>query len=125
MQDLLTADEFRRKANYALSQEQWKAALDFYNQALSLDPTNVVLKKEFDSLQNLLRAESELRRRGILKIFTPLGKLWSASEAARGIMPPNNHLLNFIENRLNQIKMFRIGGIVAFIISLLLFLNFE
>jgi len=122
MQDLLTADEFRRKANYALSQEQWKAALDFYNQALSLDPTNVVMKKEFDSLQNLLRAESELRRRGILKIFTPLGKLWGASEAARGIMPPDNRLLNFIENRLNQIKMIRIGGVVVIIIGILLFL---
>lgn len=107
MQNLLTADEFKQKAKLSLVKEQWKEAVDFYNKALTLDPTNDLMKRELDRLKDLLRAETELRKGGIAKIFTPLIQWQNTVNTAKLVMNPDNPLLNFVEKKLNQIRLIR------------------
>ncbi len=117
VQDAQVADEFRQKATLALENKQWKEALDLYNKALLLDPTNMVIKKELDSLQSLLKLESELQKKGLLKIFVPIRKLQIAFDTAKGIMMPDNPMLVFIQKQLHQITQIRIGLIVILVVT--------
>ena len=118
------ADEFRQKAKVAIEKEQLTHALDLYNKALALEPTDQKIRKELNSLRGLLRAELELRKRGALKIFAPLRQLQKELEAAKGIINPDDPLLNFVEKQLNGIMVFRFGGafLILVLISVLFFL---
>jgi tetratricopeptide (TPR) repeat protein len=116
VQDYFVAEEFKQKANLALEKGQWNKALDFYDKALSLDPTNQVMKIELESLQSLFNFESELRNKGILKIFSPIGKLQKSFEAARVVLSSNNPMLSYIENQIKQIRLIRIGGIIIILV---------
>jgi tetratricopeptide (TPR) repeat protein len=115
-QDSQIAEEFKEKAKHAQENRHWAEALDLYTKALRLENTDEAVKKEIRGLQGLLRAESELRNRGVLKIFAPLGKLQKAWESAKGVVNPDDPLLNFVEKQLNQIRMIRIGGIIAILV---------
>ena len=120
MQNLLTADEYRQKAKLAMGKEGWKEALDLYDKALALDTTNDVMKKELDSLQGLLRAETQLRKRGISKVFASLAQWQNTVESARIVMNPDNPLLNFVEKQLNQIRVIRGVGVIILLIGIVL-----
>jgi len=116
MQNLLTADEFWQKAKTALNEKRWKDAVELYNKSLLLDPTNELIKKELESLQDLLKAETALKKRGIMKILMPLGQLQNTVDAARIVMNSGNPLLGFIEKQLSQIRFFRTIGIILLLI---------
>jgi hypothetical protein len=113
---LLTADEFWQKAKTALNENHWKAALEFYNKSLLLDPTNELVKKELESLQDLLRAETALKKRGIMKVLMPIGQLQNTVESARIIMNSSNPLLSFLEKQLAQIRLLRTLGVLSLIV---------
>jgi tetratricopeptide (TPR) repeat protein len=119
MQDLLTADEFWQKAKTALNENKWKEASEFYSKSLILDPTNEVVKKEFESLQDLLRAETALKKRGVMKVLMPIGQLQNTVESARIVMNSGNPLLNYIEKQLSQIRLFRVMGIILLLIIII------
>lgn len=116
MHDLLTADQFKREAGYSLEMEQWEVALDLYQKALTLDPTNVVIKKEFESLEGLLYTQTELRKKGIKKFFTSIGEWRNALRTARGVLNPDNAMLNFVEKQINQIRLIRNGSMFAILV---------
>jgi len=116
MQNLLTADEFWQKAKTALSENKWKEAVELYNKSLLLDPTNELIKKESESLQDLLRAETALKKRGVMKVLMPIGQLQNTIEAAQIVMSSGNPLLNYIERQLSQIRLFRAAGIILLLI---------
>jgi tetratricopeptide (TPR) repeat protein len=119
MQNLLTADEFWQKAKTALNENKWKEASEFYSKSLILDPTNEVVKKEFESLQDLLRAETALKKRGVMKVLMPIGQLQNTVESARIVMNSGNPLLNYIEKQLSQIRLFRVMGIILLLIIII------
>ncbi len=120
MNNLLAADDFRQKAQLALGREQWKEALDLYNKALTLDSTNDVMKKERDSLQSLLEANTHLRKGGASRIFTPLAQWQNAVDAAKVIMNPDNPLVSFVEKQLNQIRVIRGATVIIVFIGIAL-----
>ncbi|MDL1910510.1 tetratricopeptide repeat protein [Chloroflexi bacterium CFX6] len=125
MQNLIVADEFRKKAKAALKDNKAKEALELYNKALALDSTNELMKKEFESLQKLLQAETTLRKQGILKIFTPISRLQSAVEDARLAMDSDNPLLTYVERQIGQIRLLRITGLVFLLAIVILPLYFN
>jgi tetratricopeptide (TPR) repeat protein len=116
MQNLLTADEFWKKAKTALNENKWKDALEFYNKSLLLDSKNEQIKKELESLQDLLDVETALKKRGVTKILMPINQLQNTVETARTIMNSDNPLLIFIEKQLARIKFYKIAGIVLLIV---------
>jgi tetratricopeptide (TPR) repeat protein len=116
MNNLLLADDFRQKAKTALNENRWKDALESCEKALTLDPTNELTKKELESLQDLLKAETALKKRGIMKILMPINQLQNTVESARIIMNSDNPLLNFIEQQLARIRFYRIAGIVLLLV---------
>jgi hypothetical protein len=122
MNNLLLADDYKQKAKLALSGEQWKEALEMYNKARVLDPTNEVIRKETDSLQGLLQAETFLRSGGVSKVFAPLSKWQSSIDAARLFINPGGRLLSFVEKQINQIRFFRILGTVILVVGTIVFL---
>ena len=122
MQNLLTAEELRQHARLLIESEQWNDALEQYNKALNVDPTNDLLKKERDSLQGLLEAEIYLRGNGISKVFVPLTKWQNTVNTAKVVIKPANVLTNFVEKQLNRIKLMRGGfAILLFILVVPLF----
>lgn len=126
MQNLIKADEFKEKANLALSEERWKDVLDLYNKALALDPTNIIIKKELECFQDLLRAEAELQKKGLLKIFAPLRQVQTALRSARGVINPDNSLLKYVQVQSDRVRLTRIVGmIVITTILAVLFLSFS
>lgn len=132
VQNLISANDFKQKAILALGQEQWNDALDAYNKALALDPTNDVTQKEIESLKLLLYTQSDLRRRGNLKILAPLHQTQKALTDASKVFNPDNPLLVYVQRQLTQIRLMRtgiilivllIGCITAFSLSSELFEN--
>lgn len=116
MNNLLLADDFKQKARQAVRIEQWKDALELYNKALALDPTDEVLKKEAESLQNLLEAATLIQSGRSSKLFAPLGKWQSIVDAARLFINPKSRLVRSVEKQINQIRLLRIiSGILLFI----------
>lgn len=99
-QDSLIADEYKQKANRALEKEQWGEAFEYIEKGLALQLADVSIKKELDNLKNLLRAELELRRLGVLRVFAPLGHIRSARKIAESVVAPDNPLLKLIEKQL-------------------------
>ncbi|MCC6297985.1 MAG: hypothetical protein IT314_01715 [Anaerolineales bacterium] len=65
IQDLLTADEFRRKAKTAIKDRRWEYALALFDQALEFDPENPIIKNERADLQRQIRSVTILRFSGI------------------------------------------------------------
>ncbi len=61
MQNLLIADEFIEKAKIAIEKNQRKNAIEYYEKALKLDPTNVVIKKKLSQQQMLLNTSILMR----------------------------------------------------------------
>jgi tetratricopeptide (TPR) repeat protein len=117
IQDLQVADEFRQKANFALKNKKWKEALDLYDKALLLDPTNIAMKMELDSLKSLLNFESELQKKGFLRIFVQTRKLQIVFDTAKGVMNPDSPMLVFVQKQLQQITQMRIvGGIILLLL---------
>lgn len=125
MQNLIVADEFREKAKAALKDNKAKEALELYNRALALDSTNELTRKEFENLQDLLKAETTLKKRGALKPFMPTGRLQSAVENARLVMDFNFPLLTSVEKQLSQIRAWRTTGLVVLLALVILPLYFN
>lgn len=125
MQDLLTAAELRQQAKLMLEKEQWHDALEEYDKALKLDPTNELLKKERYSLRGLLEAENYLRRSGLSLIFSSLSKWQNIVDTARVVMRPASVLINSVEGKLNRISLMRWVSIalVLFVVALPFFSN--
>ena len=116
MNNLLLADDYKQKARIALQNEQWKEALDDYGKALALDPTDEVVRKESDSLQNLLEAERLVQSGRISALFAPLGKWENTLSAARLFINPKSRLIKLVEKEINQIKLLRVfSGVLLFI----------
>lgn len=120
MNNLLLADDFRQRAKLALEKEQWREALELYSKALTLDPTNEVVKKEADSLQDLLRAETQLNKGGIAKVITRLDQWQNTVDSARIVMNPDNALLISVEKQLNQIRLIRSTSVIILFIGIAL-----
>jgi tetratricopeptide (TPR) repeat protein len=119
MNNLLLADDFRQKAKTALGEKQWQESLEFYNKALTLDPTNELTKKEFECLQDLLRAEAALKKRGMTKAFMSIGQLQNTVDAARIVMNSGNPLLSYVERQLSQIRSVRATGVILLLIIII------
>ncbi|MCK6583969.1 MAG: hypothetical protein HUU11_07875 [Anaerolineales bacterium] len=119
MQDLIVADEFRQKAKAALKDNKAKEALELYNKALALDSTNELMKKEFESLQKLLQAETTLRKQGALKVLMPTGRLQNTVENARLVMDSDNPLLTYVEKQIGQIRLWRTTGLVLLLVIII------
>jgi tetratricopeptide (TPR) repeat protein len=122
------ASEARQSAKQALESEKWKDALNLYARAVSLDPTNAMLRKEFDSLRGLLHAESKLRNKSIQRIFISPSQLQTNLIIVKGIVSANKPLLNYIEKqlhwiRLMRIRLVRIGGLGMLIALLLIIMS--
>lgn len=122
MQNLIVADEFRQKAKAALRDNKTKEALELYNKALTLDSTNELIKKEFENLQDLLRAEATLKKQGVLKVFMRTNRLQNTVESTRLVMDFNNPLLIYIEKQLSQIRQWRITGLILLLVIAMLIL---
>ena len=119
MNNLLLADDFRQKAKTALNENRWNDALESYNKALTLDPANELTKRELESLQDLLRTETALKKRGVMRVFMPISKLQNTVEAARIVMNSGNPLLSYIEKQLSQIRLFRATSIILLLIIII------
>lgn len=124
VQDVQIADEFRQNASLALKNQEWEEALDLYNKALLLDPTNSTMKMELDILQSLLNFESEFEKKGLLKIFAPTRKLQAAVDTAKGMMSLDNPMLVFVQKQLRQITQIRVGGIILLLLFGFAYLTF-
>lgn len=120
VQDLFTADNLRNDAYKALEQERWEDALDLLKKAITLDPTNSLLKDELNSFQNLYFAESELRKKGIWNVFAPLVHLENLLKKSRNIINIDDSLLNSINKKLRKIKLVRISVIMISLIGIIL-----
>ena len=66
-----------------------------------------------------MRAETALKKRGIMKVFMPISQLQNTVEAARIIMNSGNPLLSYIEKQLSQIRWFRAIGVVLLLIIII------
>jgi tetratricopeptide (TPR) repeat protein len=110
MNNLLLADDFKQKARNALHNEQWTEAFEYYGKALALDPTDEVIRKESDSLQNLLEAEGLVQSGRISALFAPLGKWENTLDAARLFINPKSRLIRLVEKQINQIRLLRVFG---------------
>lgn len=117
MQNLLAADEFRQRAKNAIAQDQLNDALGLYSQGYELDKANILLKKELDTLQNILQADTSLRKSWLLKFFMPIRPLENIVDTARIVLASNLSLLDSIEKRLNQIRIWRIVGVLLLLTS--------
>jgi len=123
IQNLIIAEGFKKRAYLALENNQWRDALGLFNRAIALDPTDEGLKKEISNIQELLQAENELRNKGTLKVFIPLGKLQKALETAKVAMSAQNPLLKDIEKQVYQIRLVQRLGI-SFVVIVALALIF-
>ena len=127
MENLFLADNFREEAKKALDKNQWQEALEIYNKALMLDTTNVVMKKDLDALQELIRIEQIFRKRqglpNIFNLFKPIGHLQNTVDTAKEFINPGNSLLVFAEKKLRNIKLIRAVGIFTFLFAFSLLVN--
>jgi hypothetical protein len=71
---------------------------------------------ELDSLKSLLSFESELQKKGLLKVFAPTRKLQTAFDTAKGVMNPDSPMLVFVQKQLRQIIQIRIGGVILILL---------
>ncbi len=122
MNNLLLADDFKQKARQSMRSEQWKDALELYSKALALDPTDDVVRKEADSLQNLLEAATLVQSGRISKLFAPLGRWQSTLDAARLFINPKSRLVRSVEKQINQIRLLRVVSGVILFIGIIIFL---
>jgi len=125
VQNSLIADGFKKRANISLAKNQLRDALDLYNRAVALDPSDEITKREMDSIQELIKVENKLRNKGVLKIFTPLGKLQQTLDNARFTTIADNALLKSIEKQVSQIRLTRWGGVASILIIVLVFIIFR
>ncbi|MBL8015558.1 MAG: hypothetical protein JNK26_05230 [Candidatus Doudnabacteria bacterium] len=116
-QESLIADEYKQKANIAIEIEHWGEALDYIKKGLALNLADVAIKKELNSLQDLLRAELDLQKFGAFKVFAPLSQIRNAQRVAEKAVNPDNPLLNLISKELKQIRMIRIAGGAVLLVS--------
>ena len=108
MQNLITSEELRQKANRSLEQNNWRDALNHYTRALILDPKNDQAKNEQESLQSLLRSETELRNSRLVKFFTPMAQWQASVDAAKLFMNPDNIILSFVETQIGNIRRIKL-----------------
>ena len=121
-QESLIADEYKHKANLAVQQEQWGEAMDCIKKGLALNLADTSIKKELDSLRELLRAELDLRRFGAFKVFVPLGHISNALRIAEKVVSPDNPLLKMVAKQLNQITSIRIASSAVILLGFLFWL---
>ena len=119
VRDIMALDEVRQKVNPLLEKGQWKEALDIYAVAIEDHPKNELLKKEFDGLQGLVRAESELHNKGVLRLFTNSFRLKTILDSTKDIINPNNPLYNFVKQQYNQIRLVQMSGMFILLIVVL------
>jgi tetratricopeptide (TPR) repeat protein len=119
MNNLLLADDFKQKARQAVRIEQWKDAVELYSKALALDPTDEIVKKEAESLQNLLEAATLIQSGRSSKLFAPLGKWQSTVDAARLFINPKSRLVRSVEKQINQVRLLRFFSGVLLIIGII------
>ncbi len=74
MQDLLIANEYIEEANTAIREKRGKDALDLYNKALVLDPTNETIRRELKGLQDSLRVDSRQAEKLLRQAKTAIAK---------------------------------------------------
>ena len=119
VRDILELDEVRKKVTPLLEKGQWKEVLDLYAKAVEVYPSNELLKKEYDGLQGLVRAESELHNKGALRLFTNPFRLKTILDSTKDIINPNNPLYSFVKQQYNQIRFLQLSGmfiLLAFVL---------
>jgi serine/threonine protein kinase len=120
VQNILEVNEVKQKVKPLLEKkEQWKEVLDIYTNAISRHPANTLLRKEFDRLQGLLKAESKLRNRRFLRLFTNLFHLRVVLDSTKNIVKPNNPLYSYVEQQYNQIRLAQLGSVFMLLVVVL------
>ena len=111
--DSSLAQEIKQKIYELAIKGQWKEAFNTCTDALLPDLTDEGIKHEFEAILKLLREELVLQKRGLLKVFAPLGKMQNAYKFAKEVLPPKDALLQFIGRQLSSFQTIRMTLVVA------------
>lgn len=103
----------------ALKEENWENVLELYGAAINLDPTNRIIRNEFEILSDLLREYANEHLSKSDWLFTNLRPLQYLVSSAREFLEPSNLLINTIEKQITRIKLTRLGsGVVILLICI-------
>jgi serine/threonine protein kinase len=116
VQNIMKVDEFKQGVKLALENKHWDDAINLYDQAILLDPANLVIKKECDSLKQLLGLEVKVQRMGMLKAFISTRKLKTALNVVKSVAGSDSPILSFVKWQLQEVAQLRIAGVIVLLL---------